>query len=129
MRTAHKYVRILPISFKVPLILPSPASGSTKNYLAMRNIHVWKTVTADREKREVRAERFGGRWRFQSKLQSDAVWTYYDTPSLEDLEELRDILWRKYQRKRLPHDDVASVDAMLKDMRPEGHASPEDDDE
>ncbi|MEI6715783.1 MAG: hypothetical protein WCO60_18675 [Verrucomicrobiota bacterium] len=95
----------------------------------MRNIHVWKTVTADREKREVRAERFGGRWRFQSKLQSDAVWTYYDTPSLEDLEELRDILWRKYQRKRLPHDDVASVDAMLKDMRPEGHTSPEDDDE
>lgn len=89
----------------------------------MRNIHVWKTVTADREKREVRAERFGGRWRFQSKVPSSAVWTYYDTPSLEDLETLRDIVWRKYQRKRLPHDDVATLDAMLKQMRPEGEAA------
>ena len=89
----------------------------------MRNIHVWKTTTEDRQKREVRAERFGGRWRFQAKLQSEAVWTYYDTPSDEDLEELRDILWRKYQRKRLPHDDVASIDAMLK----ERGISPEDE--
>ncbi len=82
----------------------------------MRNVHVWKTVT-DGEKREARAERFGGRWRFQAKLRSEAVWTYYDTPSLEDLEELRDILWRKYQRKRLPWDDVASLDKMLEDRR------------
>ncbi|MEY5026770.1 MAG: hypothetical protein RLZZ244_2298 [Verrucomicrobiota bacterium] len=79
----------------------------------MRNIHVWKNRTPEGEKREVRAERFGGRWRFQSKTQSESVWTYFDHPSLEDLEELRDILWRKYQRKRLPYDDVASIDALL----------------
>lgn len=85
----------------------------------MRNVHVWKTVTADREKREIRAERFGGRWRFQSKLRSEEQWTYYDLPPVEELEELRDILWRKYQRKRLPWDDVASIDLMLEARRAE----------
>ena len=83
----------------------------------MRNVHVWKTVTEDREKREVRAERFGGKWRFQSKLKSEERSTYYDVPTLEDLEELRDILWRKYQRKRLPHDDVVSIDAIIAERR------------
>lgn len=83
----------------------------------MRNVHVWKTVTEDGEKREVRAERFGGKWRFQAKLKSEERWTYFDHPSIEDLEQLRDILWRKYQRKRLPHDDVASIDAWLERVR------------
>jgi hypothetical protein len=91
----------------------------------MRNVHVWKTVGDDGEKREARAERFGGKWRFQSKRRSEAVWTYYDTPSLEDLEALRDILWRKYQRKRLPWDDVASLDKMLEDHRPSSLDTPE----
>jgi hypothetical protein len=91
----------------------------------MRNVHVWKTVTEDGEKREVRAERFGGKWRFQSKLKSEERWTYFDHPSVEDLEALRDILWRKYQRKRLPHDDVASIDTWLERVRvgPQAEAS------
>ena len=84
----------------------------------MRNVHVWKSVDENGEKREARAERFGGKWRFQAKRRSEATWTYYDTPSVEDLESLRDILWRKYQRKRLPWDDVASLDRMLEERRP-----------
>ena len=84
----------------------------------MRNVHVWKTVDEDGEKREARAERFGGKWRFQAKRRSETVWTYYDSPSLDDLESLRDILWRKYQRKRLPWDDVAYLDRMLEERRP-----------
>jgi len=83
----------------------------------MRNVHVWKTVGEDGEKREARAERFGGKWRFQAKRRSEAVWTYYDSPSVEDLEALRDILWRKYQRKRLPWDDVEDLDRMLEERR------------
>ena len=104
---------------------PRQSSNQNPPYL-MRNVHVWKTVTEDREKREVRAERFGGKWRFQSKLKSDV-------PTLEDLEELRDILWRKYQRKRLPHDDVVSIDAIIAERRllePEAlpeSSTPEDD--
>jgi hypothetical protein len=73
----------------------------------------------------VRAERFGGRWKFQSKGRAEAQWTYYEIPPLAELEELRDIVWRKYQRKRLPWDEVASLDRMLEDRRPEGEAPAE----
>ena len=81
----------------------------------MRNIHVWKRVNEEGEKVEVRAERFAGKWKFQVKAKSDEGWTYFDSPSDDDLLELRDILWRKYQRKRLPHDDVASIERMLRE--------------
>ena len=78
-----------------------------------RNVHEWKSTTPEGEKREIRAEKFGGRWRLQAKLKSEDRWTYYDSPSLEDLAELRDVLWRKYQRKKLPHDDLLTVERMI----------------
>jgi hypothetical protein len=79
----------------------------------MRNLHVWKCRTEDGEKREVRAEKFGGQWKLQAKLASELDWTYYDTPLLEDLVALRDVLWRKYQRKHLAWEDVAAIDRMI----------------
>ena len=81
----------------------------------MRNVHVWKRFNEGGEKVEVRAERFAGKWKFQAKAKSEETWSYFDSPSDDDLLELRDILWRKYQRKRLPHDDVASIGRMLKE--------------
>ncbi len=84
----------------------------------MRNQHVWKTTTKEGGKRQVRAEKFGGHWRIQAKLQDEDAWTYYDAPLLEDLVELRDILWRKYQRKRLAWEDVAAVDKLIAAQSP-----------
>jgi hypothetical protein len=81
-----------------------------------RNTHVWKSTTEEGEKREVRAEKFGGRWRIQAKLRGEEAWTYYDAPPLADLLELHDVLWRKYQRKRLPFEDVAAVEKMIRDL-------------
>lgn len=81
----------------------------------MRNIHVWKHNTEEGEKREVRAEKFGGNWRIQSKLKHDERWTYHDEPPLEDLIELRRVLWNKYQRKHLAFEDVAAVDKLILD--------------
>lgn len=81
----------------------------------MRNQHVWKTKAPDGAKREVRAEKFGGHWRIQAKNDGDLSWTYYDVPLLEDLVELHDILFRKYQRKRLPYEDVAAVEKLIRD--------------
>ncbi len=47
-------------------------------------------------------------------------------PLLEDLIELHDVLWRKYQRKRLPYDDVATVEKMVKERGGETkNASPQ----
>lgn len=81
----------------------------------MRNTHVWKSTTADGGKREVRAEKFGRRWRVQAKVKGDAAWTYYDDPLVEDLIELRDVLFRKYQRKHLSYEDLAAVEKMISD--------------
>lgn len=81
----------------------------------MRNVHIWKTTTEDGEKREVRAEKFGGKWRLQAKLKGEDAWTYYDAPLLEDLIELRDVLWRKYQRKHLSWEDVTAVEKLIRD--------------
>jgi hypothetical protein len=82
-----------------------------------RNTHVWKTRTPEGERREVRAEKFGKRWRLQAKLSDDERWTYYEVPLLEDLVELRDVLWRKYQRKHLSWDDIVAMDALLAERR------------
>jgi hypothetical protein len=95
--------------------------------MSSRNVHVWKAVTEDGEKREVRAEKFAGRWRFQAKLRNEENWTYYDVPLMEDLLELRDVIWRKYQRKRLSFDDVAAVDQMIRERG--GKVPEESDDE
>lgn len=83
----------------------------------MRNVHVWKCVTEEGEKREVRASKFSKDWKFQSKLKHEENWTYHEVPSLEDLEALHDILYRKYQRKRLAYDDVASIEKMINERR------------
>lgn len=82
--------------------------------------------TAEGEKREVRAEKFGKRWRIQAKLRSDERWTYYETPLLEDLVDLRDVLWRKYQRKHLAWEDVEAIDQMIRDR---GGSVPADESE
>lgn len=81
----------------------------------MRNIHVWKHTTDEGERREVRAEKFGGRWRIQAKLKAEENWTYYDVAELEDLIELRRVLFNKYQRKHLAFEDVAAVEKMILD--------------
>lgn len=85
----------------------------------MRNEHGWTQRTDDGEKREVRAVKTQGRWRLQSKLKHDETWTYHDVPERADLEELRDILWRKYQRRRASHEDVLLADQMLAELPPE----------
>jgi hypothetical protein len=81
----------------------------------MHNLHIWKETTAEGEKREVRATKFGGVWSIQAKLKHDEDWTYYDVPLMEDLKELRDVLYRKYQRRRAAYEDVVLLDKMIKE--------------
>lgn len=82
----------------------------------MHNEHGWTERTEDGEKRELRAVKFGGRWRIQAKLRTDETWTYYDPPLRADLETLLDILRRKYQRRRASHEDVLSVEKLLREL-------------
>ncbi|PZR74188.1 MAG: hypothetical protein DLM73_08765 [Chthoniobacterales bacterium] len=80
----------------------------------MRSQHIWKEKNAEGRKREVRVTKFGGVWRFQAKFTDELEWTYYDRPLLGDLQTLRDIVFRKYQRRRASAEDVASIDELLR---------------
>ena len=81
----------------------------------MPNEHTWKETTEDGDKREVRATKFGGAWRIQAKLKGEETWTYYDKPRIEDLRELREVLFRKYQRRRASFEELAAVEKMIKE--------------
>jgi hypothetical protein len=82
----------------------------------MRSQHIWTQSDEHGSKREVRATRFGGRWRLQAKTAGDIDWTYYERPLLDDLLALKEILVRKYQRRRASNEDVASVEKLIADQ-------------
>jgi hypothetical protein len=84
----------------------------------MPSQHIWMDKNRDGTKREVRATKFGGAWRFQAKTAGDLDWTYYDRPLLDDLLTLKEILVRKYQRRRASIEDVASIEKLIQEQRP-----------
>ena len=81
----------------------------------MRSQHIWTEKDSNGTKREVRARKFGGAWRFQSKSVQDLHWTYHDVPPLNDLLTLKEIIQRKYQRRRASAEDLASVEKLIND--------------
>ena len=83
----------------------------------MRSQHIWTDRNQNGEKREVRAIKFGGVWRFQAKTVGDVDWTYYDSPLLEDLLTLKEILVRKYQRRRASAEDIGSVEKLIQEEK------------
>jgi hypothetical protein len=83
----------------------------------MPSQHIWTDRNPDGKRREVRATKFGGAWRFQAKTAGDLDWTYYERPLLEDLLALKEILTRKYQRRRALIEDVASIEKLIQRQR------------
>jgi len=79
----------------------------------MPSQHIWTEKDDEGRKREVRATKFGGKWRLQSKASDESEWTYHDPPSVNDLMKLKEIIARKYQRRRASSDDVTSVDKLI----------------
>jgi hypothetical protein len=65
------------------------------------------------ETRYYRAQKFGKKWTVMTTLKSDPDWVRYDSVPLPVLEELRTVLANKYQRRRIPYEDVVAVDAMV----------------
>ncbi len=81
----------------------------------MRSQHIWTEKDDEGRKREVRATKFGGVWKIQAKRADEPEWTYYQRPELHDLLTLKDVLFRKYQRRRASAEDVAAVESLLRD--------------
>jgi hypothetical protein len=82
----------------------------------MPSQHIWTDKDESGRKREVRATKFGGKWRLQSKASDESGWTYHDPPLMDDLLELKQIIARKYRRRRASADDVASVDTLISEQ-------------
>jgi len=83
----------------------------------MPSQHIWTDRNPDGKRREVRATKFGGAWRVQARTAGDLEWTYYERPLLEDVLALKEILTRKYQRRRASIEDVASIEKLIQRQR------------
>lgn len=81
------------------------------NALGMKR-HQWRENEGD-EVRYWRANYHGGRFELYRKDGNEEEWERLYPPSTADWEALREVLWRKYQRKRCPWNLVAKVDKIL----------------
>jgi hypothetical protein len=82
----------------------------------MPSQHIWTEKDRDGKKREVRATKFGGVWRLQSKTADESDWISHDFPPLQDLLHLKEIIARKYQRRRASIEDVVSVNKLIEEQ-------------
>ena len=78
-------------------------------FRAMRSQHIWTEKDEDGRKREVRVTKFGGVWRFQAKQQTTET-GHIMIVRCWRICALRDIIFRKYQRRRASTEDLASVE-------------------
>ena len=83
----------------------------------MPSQHIWTEKDDEGRKREVRATKFGGQWKLQAKRSDEPDWTYYDRPLLDDLLKLKEIIDRKYQRRRATADDVVAINRLIGELQ------------
>ena len=75
-------------------------------------MHEWRERTEE-GLRFWRASRYANKWTFQTTLKTDPDWAPVDPVPRELWAELREILWRKYQRKRCPWEWIEAIDKRL----------------
>jgi hypothetical protein len=75
--------------------------------------HEWRQKSAEGT-RHYCATRFARAWKIRSRLKGEIEWTPLDPPyDPMILRTLRDVLWAKYQRRKLPFEVVHEVDQLL----------------
>jgi len=80
--------------------------------------HEWRERTPEGDVLIFRAARHRGLWQLQSRLKADDLWRQHDPLTRDDLIKLREMLWRKYQRNRVPYQHIESLDQRLEEMAP-----------
>ncbi len=80
--------------------------------------HEWREKTEEGETRLVTATRHAGKWKLRSRLKSEDEWTEAAKIELEDLETLHDIISRKYQRSRVPYEQVLEIEKLMAAAQP-----------
>lgn len=96
-------------------------SGRTGSFSLSRVMHKheWHEPAGEGDTRYVRAMFHAGRWTFEDTLKSEEAWHSRERLPLRDLETLRDLLWKKYQRGRVPHGHVSHIDKLIAEARSE----------
>jgi len=80
-------------------------------------IHDWRTRLETGENRLWRATKHGSRWEFMSRLQrSEEGWTNHEKMDIDELKTFREVLFNKYQRRRIPWEDVLKIDNMIEEV-------------
>lgn len=79
--------------------------------------HEWRERSAEGRLRVVRAQWNSRKWTFTETFKDIPDWLEVPSPTLGDYEALRDVLWRKYQRKRLPWHFIQELDDKIGEMR------------
>ena len=80
-------------------------------------IHDWRTRSETGENRLWRATKHGSRWEFMSRLQrSEEGWTNHEKMDINELKTFREVLFNKYQRRRIPWEDVLKIDNMIEEV-------------
>jgi hypothetical protein len=75
--------------------------------------HEWREATDDGT-RFYCATRFARAWKIRTRLKGEDEWTPLEPPfDPAILEKLRDLLWAKYQRRKVPFEVVLEVDRLL----------------
>ena len=94
--------------------------------MTKNQIHEWHERMEDGRKRYIRAHWNSREWLFRLAHPDGEAWMPMQ-PNLETWLALRDVLFRKYQRKRLPIKHLQTVDNVLEDLgwRVNDHGEPE----
>ena len=75
--------------------------------------HDWRERTEE-GLRLYRASRFARQWTITTNLKGEEEWVPVPAPwTAELLLPLRDVLWAKYQRRRVPVEHVQEIERML----------------
>ncbi len=75
--------------------------------------HEWREKTESGDTRLVTVTRHAGKWQLRARLKSEPEWTHFPKIALDDLETLHEIISRKYQRNRVPHEQILEIEALI----------------
>ena len=81
--------------------------------------HEWRSRDEENQVVIIRAEWDSIKWNFTYTTKKDPEWHDLPEPLLHHFEELREILFNKYQRRRLPWRFVEELDAYIANLRSE----------
>jgi len=77
--------------------------------------HEWRERLETGEVKIYRATKHGDRWTLSSRLKTELEWTRHDPLRREDLLVIKDMLERKYQRNRVPYEDLVKLEKLLEE--------------